>query len=147
MYESYWRKMWNKCNITFNAYSYVTDFVRSELNKLAGDVKTFEKDESYIKLITSPNNPNGIIREHVVNGDQGKLIYDLAYYWPQYTSITSHANHDVMLFTISKCTGHVGSRIGFGSDSRNVRISMLSNEDFNIFLKMLMAIQGSTNRK
>jgi len=34
----------------------------------------------------------------------------------------------------------------FGSDSRNVRISMLSrDEDFNIFLKRLMAIQGPTN--
>uniref|UniRef100_M1DIT6 Alliin lyase n=1 Tax=Solanum tuberosum TaxID=4113 RepID=M1DIT6_SOLTU len=75
--------------------------------------ETFEKDEPYIELITSPNIPNGIIREHVVNGDQGKLIYDLAYYWPQYTSITSRANHDVMLFTISKCTGHAGSRIGW----------------------------------
>ncbi|KAK6803124.1 hypothetical protein RDI58_000908 [Solanum bulbocastanum] len=48
-----------------------------------------------------------------VNGDQGKLIYDLAYYWPQYTSITSPANRDVMLFTISKYSGHAGSIIGW----------------------------------
>ncbi|WMV08296.1 hypothetical protein MTR67_001681, partial [Solanum verrucosum] len=97
----------------YTAYPCVTDFVRSGLNKWAGEVTTFEKDEPYIELITSPYNTNGIIREHVVNGDQEKLIYDLAYYWPQYTSITSCANHDVMLFTISKCTGHAGSRIGW----------------------------------
>ncbi|KAG5568111.1 hypothetical protein H5410_064875 [Solanum commersonii] len=212
-------------NLSQLAYSDVTDFVRSRLHKWAGDARIFEKYGPYIELITSPNNPDGIIREPVVNGDQGKLIYDLAYYWPQYTAITSHANDGVMLFTISKCTGHAGSRIGwalvkdkevamkmtkfmeistigvskeaqlraakilevvsnscldftlenflnivseeedcekllkehkiqtrsgriFGSDSRNVRISMLSrDEDFNIFMKRLTAIQGTTNRK
>ncbi|KAG5605896.1 hypothetical protein H5410_027388 [Solanum commersonii] len=91
----------------------VTDFVRSGLHKWAGDARTFEKSGAYIEFITSPNNPDGVIRKHVVNGDQEKLIYDLAYYWPQYTAITIPANHDVMLFTISKCTGHAGSRIGF----------------------------------
>ncbi|KAH0724983.1 hypothetical protein KY284_000848 [Solanum tuberosum] len=88
----------------------------SEINrttKWAGDARTFEKYGPYIELITSPNNPDGIIREPIVNGDQGKLIYDLAYYWPQYIAITSPTNHDVMLFTISKCTGHAGSRIGW----------------------------------
>ncbi|XP_004239606.2 L-tryptophan--pyruvate aminotransferase 1 [Solanum lycopersicum] len=97
----------------YSAYPEVTDFVRSGLHKWAGDARTFEKSGSYIEFITSPNNPDGVIREPVVNGDQGKLIYDLAYYWPQYTAITIPANHDVMLFTISKCTGHAGSRIGW----------------------------------
>ncbi|XP_049392261.1 L-tryptophan--pyruvate aminotransferase 1-like [Solanum stenotomum] len=97
----------------YSTYPYVTNLVRSGLNKWAGDLKTFEKDEPFIELITSPNNPNGIIREHVVNGDQGKLIYDLAFYWQQYTSITPPANNDVMLFTISKCTGHASSIIGW----------------------------------
>jgi len=98
--------------VFLQAYSDVTDFVRSGLHKWARDGKPFEKYGPYIELITSPNNPNGIIREPVVSGDLGKLIYYLAYYWPQYTAITSPANHDVMLFTISKYTGHVGSRTG-----------------------------------
>uniref|UniRef100_M1CXU9 Alliin lyase n=1 Tax=Solanum tuberosum TaxID=4113 RepID=M1CXU9_SOLTU len=97
----------------YSAYPEVTNFVRSGLHKWAGDAITFQKNGPYIEFITSPNNPDGVIREPVVNGDQGKLIYDLAYYWPQYTAITSPANHDVMLFTISKCTGHAGSRIGW----------------------------------
>ncbi|CAN4124018.1 unnamed protein product [Withania somnifera] len=97
----------------YSSYPEVTDFVRSGLHKWAGDARNFEKDEPYIEFITSPNNPDGVIREPVVNRDQGKLIYDLAYYWPQYTAITSPANHDVMLFTVSKCTGHAGSRIGW----------------------------------
>lgn len=90
----------------------MADFERSELHKWAGDARNYDKDEPYIEFITSPNNPDGVIREPVVNGIQGKLIHDLAYYWPQYTAITSPANHDVMLFTVSKCTGHAGSRIG-----------------------------------
>ncbi|KAK4715913.1 hypothetical protein R3W88_014251 [Solanum pinnatisectum] len=97
----------------YSSYPEVTDFVKSGLHKWAGDARTFEKNGLYIEFVTSPNNPDGVIREPVVNGNQGKLIYDLAYYWPQYTAITSPANHDVMLFTISKCTGHAGSRIGW----------------------------------
>ncbi|KAG5580607.1 hypothetical protein H5410_051234 [Solanum commersonii] len=99
------------------AYLEVTDFVRSRLHKWAGDARKFKKNGPYIEFITSPNNLDGVIKEHVVNGDQGKLIYDLAYYWPQYTAITSHTNHDVMLFTISKCVGHAGSKIGFPRDN------------------------------
>uniref|UniRef100_M1DWU1 Alliin lyase n=1 Tax=Solanum tuberosum TaxID=4113 RepID=M1DWU1_SOLTU len=95
-----------------SAYPEVTDFVRSGLHKWAGDARKFKKNGPYIQFITSPNNIDGVIKEHVVNGDQEKLIYDLAYYWPQYTAITSPTNHDVMLFTISKCTGHAGSKIG-----------------------------------
>ncbi|KAK4724193.1 hypothetical protein R3W88_026972 [Solanum pinnatisectum] len=210
----------------YSAYPEVIDLVRLGVHKWAGDARTFKKKGPYIEFLTSPNNHDGVIREPVVNGDQEKLIYDLAYYLPQYTAITSLANHDVMLFTISKCNGHAGSRneaqlrapkilevicgtcldpkmenffdyivmandlfvlqkyplqyclftkyfyeshpdnyynedcekllkehmihtrsgSRFGSDSRNVRISMLSrDEDFNIFLKSLMAIQGPTN--
>ncbi|MCD7462435.1 hypothetical protein HAX54_048539 [Datura stramonium] len=98
----------------YSGYAEVADFVRSGLYKWAGDAHIFAKNGPYIELITSPNNPNGVIREPVVvNGSQGILIYDLAYYWPQYTAITSPANYDVMLFTVSKCTGHAGSRIGW----------------------------------
>ncbi|XP_073035358.1 tryptophan aminotransferase-related protein 2-like [Primulina eburnea] len=31
-----------------------------------------------------------------------------------YSSISSTADHDIMLFTVSKCTGHAGSRYGLG---------------------------------
>uniref|UniRef100_M1DLT2 Alliinase C-terminal domain-containing protein n=1 Tax=Solanum tuberosum TaxID=4113 RepID=M1DLT2_SOLTU len=62
----------------YSAYPNVTGFVRSGLHKWAGDARAFEKYGPYIELITSPSNHDGIIREPVVNGDQGKLIYDLA---------------------------------------------------------------------
>ena len=93
-------------------YKDQAEFLRSGLYKWEGDAHTFDKDGPHIEVVTSPNNPDGAIREAVVNRGEGKLVYDLAYYWPQYTPITQRLDHDIMLFTFSKCTGHAGSRIG-----------------------------------
>lgn len=91
----------------------MAEYLRSGLYKWEGDAHTFDKDGPYIEMVTSPNNPDGICREAVVNKDGGKRVHDLAYYWPQYTPITAPADYDIMLFTVSKCTGHAGSRIGY----------------------------------
>ncbi|XP_054822968.1 L-tryptophan--pyruvate aminotransferase 1-like [Prosopis cineraria] len=100
----------------YSGYPDETDIVCSSLYKWSGDAKVYDKNEEYIEIVTSPNNPDGSLRRPVVNkklGREGKLIHDLAYYWPHYTPITHKANHDLMLFTFSKCTGHSGSRIGW----------------------------------
>ncbi|PIA61752.1 hypothetical protein AQUCO_00200027v1 [Aquilegia coerulea] len=97
----------------YSCYPIVTDFLKSGLHKWAGDAWTYDKEEPYIEVVTSPNNPDGNIREPIVKRGGGMVIYDLAYNWPQYTSITSPADHDLMLFTVSKCTGHAGARIGW----------------------------------
>ena len=87
--------------------------LRSGLFKWAGDAQLFDKNEPYIEVVTSPNNPDGNMREPMVRSNvEGKLIHDYAYYWPQYTPITYKADQDIMIFTFSKCTGHAGSRIG-----------------------------------
>ncbi|KAL8532692.1 hypothetical protein ACS0TY_009052 [Phlomoides rotata] len=97
----------------YSVYKEQTELLQSGLFKWFGDAYEFDKDEPYIELVTSPNNPDGSLREPVVNKAKGKVIYDLAYYWPQYTAITSSMDHDIMLFTLSKSTGHAGSRIGW----------------------------------
>lgn len=97
----------------YSGYKDQAEFLRSGLYKWEGDAHTFDKDGPYIEVVTSPNNPDGAVREAVVNRGEGKLVYDLAYYWPQYTPITQPLDHDIMLFTFSKCTGHAGSRIGW----------------------------------
>ncbi|GAY36290.1 hypothetical protein WN943_020459 [Citrus x changshan-huyou] len=102
----------------YSQYPAETDYLRSGLYKWDGDANTFDKNNgAYIEVINSPNNPDGTIREAVLakvnRSAEGKLIHDLAYYWPQYTPITGAADHDIMLFTLSKCTGHAGSRIGW----------------------------------
>ncbi|KAK2663688.1 hypothetical protein Ddye_002262 [Dipteronia dyeriana] len=95
-----------------SAYPSITDFLKSGLYKWAGDAHNYKKRGPYIEIVTSPNNPDGFIRQSVVNRSQGILVHDLAYYWPQYTSISFPANHDLMLFTVSTITGHAGMRIG-----------------------------------
>ncbi|KAI3785795.1 hypothetical protein L1987_44920 [Smallanthus sonchifolius] len=97
----------------YSSYPLMTDYLKSGLHKWAGDAYEFNKEQPYIELVTSPNNPDGFTRQEVVKGDKGILIHDLAYYWPQYTPILSPADYDIMLFTVSKSTGHAGSRIGW----------------------------------
>ncbi|TXG73796.1 hypothetical protein EZV62_002375 [Acer yangbiense] len=95
------------------SFHYLTvSTLKFELFKWGGDAHSFKKDGMYLEIITSPNNPDGFIRQSVVNRSEGKLIHDLACYWPQYASISFHADYDIMLFTASKHTGHAGMRIG-----------------------------------
>ncbi|XP_024530924.1 tryptophan aminotransferase-related protein 1 [Selaginella moellendorffii] len=101
----------------YSSYPVLTDYLKSGIHKWAGDAANFHladssSSSSYIELVTSPNNPDGSMKHAVVQGS-GPVIYDLAYYWPHYTPITAAAEHDMMLFTVSKCTGHAGSRIGW----------------------------------
>ncbi|TKY73536.1 Tryptophan aminotransferase-related protein 2 [Spatholobus suberectus] len=97
----------------YSSYPSMTDHLKSGLYKWAGDAESFEKEGPYIELVTSPNNPDGHVRRSKVNRSQGFLVHDLAYYWPQYTPISAPADHDLMLFTVSKSTGHAGMRIGW----------------------------------
>lgn len=97
----------------YSSYPSMSDDLKTSVFKWGGDATTYEKDEPYIEIVTSPNNPDGSLREPVVNRTGGKVLHDLAYYWPHYTPITAPADHDLSLFTSSKCTGHAGSRIGW----------------------------------
>ncbi|KAF9589009.1 hypothetical protein IFM89_018248 [Coptis chinensis] len=97
----------------YSSYPSVTDYLKSGLYRWGGDAHTYNKEGAYIEMVTSPNNPDGHARESVVNLGGGTRVYDLAYYWPQYTPITSNVDHDLMLFTVSKSTGHAGTRIGW----------------------------------
>ncbi|KAH0720249.1 hypothetical protein KY284_005279 [Solanum tuberosum] len=264
MYESYWRKMGNKCDITFNGDESLSYFANGKSlcwfleSKLEEQIKRLHNvvgnvivDDHYIVVGTGSSQLMQAALYALSPTDQLEPISVVsATTFYSHTAIPSIANHNVMLFTISKCTSHASSKIGwalvkdkevarkmtnfmeistigvskeaqlraakilevvsdscldpkmenffeysqslmtdkwqrlrqvvlannffvlqkggdkedcekllkehtihtrsgrrFGSDSRNVRISMLSrDEDFNIFLKRLMAIQGSTNR-
>ncbi|KAI5436830.1 L-tryptophan--pyruvate aminotransferase 1 [Lathyrus oleraceus] len=98
----------------YSEYKNVINILNSRMFQWGDDAAVYDKNEPYIEVVTSPNNPDGTLREPVVNSvAEGKLIHDLAYYWPQFTPITHEADDDVMLFTFSKCTGHAGSRIGW----------------------------------
>ncbi|KAL8154176.1 hypothetical protein V2J09_011936 [Rumex salicifolius] len=98
----------------YSSYKQVVEYLKSGLYKWKGDdVSSINEDEPYIEVVTSPNNPDGFMRQPLLNHSGGLLVHDFAYYWPQYTPITSRADHDIMLFTLSKVTGHAGMRIGW----------------------------------
>ncbi|CAN0896259.1 L-tryptophan--pyruvate aminotransferase 1 [Linum grandiflorum] len=98
----------------YSQYKEQVEIVQSRMYEWGGDARTYNKTKApYIEVVTTPNNPDGSLREAVVDRDDGMLIHDLAYYWPSYTPIIRAADHDIMLFTLTKCTGHAGSRIGW----------------------------------
>ncbi|XP_022683459.1 tryptophan aminotransferase-related protein 2 [Setaria italica] len=97
----------------YSSYPSVTNFLNSGLYRWDGDANTTFAGDTCIELVCSPNNPDGGIRKAVTKSKSGKTIHDFAYYWPQYTPITEAADHDIMLFTVSKCTGHAGTRLGW----------------------------------
>ncbi|CAO2178483.1 unnamed protein product [Urochloa humidicola] len=65
----------------------------------------------FVEFVTSPNNPDGMLAKPVLGGSA--VIVDHAYYWPHFTHIPAPADEDVMMFTMSKPSGHAGSRFGW----------------------------------
>ena len=74
-----------------------------------------------VELVTSPNNPDGLIRTPEAPATpHTRVVMDHAYLWPHFTSIGSpvaYGNNTVVLFTLSKMTGHASTRIGWALSS------------------------------
>ncbi|KAL2497036.1 Tryptophan aminotransferase-related protein 4 [Abeliophyllum distichum] len=77
----------------YPVYKTQTDFFETAHFEFQGDAWPFKKGSS--------------------TGSSVNAIYDHAYYWPHFTAIPAPADEDVMIFTISKLTGHAGSRFGW----------------------------------
>ncbi|KAK9069641.1 hypothetical protein SSX86_011545 [Deinandra increscens subsp. villosa] len=96
-------------------YKAQTAFFNSESFQFEGDTNSWQLNNStnnmdVIEFVTSPNNPDGELKKPVLGG---KTIYDHAYFWPHFTPIPGPSDHDVMIFTLSKLTGHAGTRFGW----------------------------------
>ena len=103
--------------ILWQYYRIQTKLLNSRDNIYEGDTSLWKKNVSkvnatFIEFVTSPNNPDGKLSEAVLKGPNVKTINDHAYYWPHFTPIPSPANQDLMIFTMSKLTGHAGTRFG-----------------------------------
>ncbi|KAF8727052.1 hypothetical protein HU200_019550 [Digitaria exilis] len=127
----------------YSSYPPQTDLQLSGYYRWAGDATTFAAGDDYecIELVCSPNNPDGAVRDAVVTSAGAKPIHDLVYYWPQYTPITRRAAHDIMLFTVSKITGHAGTRLG-RTLCRSLRWALV--KDREVARKMVYFIDRST---
>ncbi|OAY58512.1 hypothetical protein MANES_02G183501v8 [Manihot esculenta] len=102
----------------YPVYKEQTDFFRSVDFRFQGDASLWKNNsetstDHMIEFVTSPNNPDGQLNKAILQGQNVKAIYDHAYYWPHFTAIPAPADEDVMLFTLSKLTGHAGSRFGW----------------------------------
>lgn len=97
-------------------YEVQTDFFKSVDYEFEGDTSmindTSNLSNNVIEFVTSPNNPDGLLKKAVLSGPNVKTINDHAYYWPHFTAIPAPADEDLMIFTLSKVTGHAGSRFG-----------------------------------
>ena len=114
-----WVEIWIQFVLPFSqVYQIQTDFFNSVNFEFQGDAslwKTNNSDSStnVIEFVTSPNNPDGQLKKAVLQGSSSvKAIHDHAYYWPHFTAIPAPADEDLMIFTMSKLTGHAGSRFG-----------------------------------
>ncbi|ONH90216.1 hypothetical protein PRUPE_8G041100 [Prunus persica] len=100
----------------YNLYQIQTEFFRSTDYVFRGDASLLQNISdatNVIEFVTSPNNPDGQLNKANVQGPNAKAIYDRVYYWPHFTAIPTPANDDIMIFSISKLTGHAGSRFGW----------------------------------
>ncbi|XAR62243.1 hypothetical protein NMG60_11016930 [Bertholletia excelsa] len=101
----------------YGAYKTQTEFFGSVDYKFMGDASSW-KNTSYanmnvIEFVTSPNNPDGQLKKAVLRGSSVRTIHDHVYLWPHFTAIPSPADDDIMLFSLSKLSGHAGSRFGW----------------------------------
>ncbi|ESQ33391.1 hypothetical protein EUTSA_v10010020mg [Eutrema salsugineum] len=99
-------------------YKEQAEFFDSAHLKFEGDAFAWKKSEDsdnvtqVIEVVTSPNNPDGMLKRAVLQGPNVKTVHDYAYYWPYFSPITVPADEDLSLFSLSKTTGHAGSRFG-----------------------------------
>ncbi|XP_027357438.1 tryptophan aminotransferase-related protein 4-like [Abrus precatorius] len=100
----------------YPVYKEQTEFFKSEDYKFNGDSSMWKSDASnttFVELVTSPNNPDGQLKKAVLQGQFVKTIHDLSYFWPHFTPIPAPVDEDLMIFSLSKLTGHAGSRFGW----------------------------------
>ena len=65
-----------------------------------------------VQIVTRPNNPDGY-SSFLVKRMERNVITDGCYNWPQYTNDLKKLDQIVSIFSLSKMTGHAGTRIGW----------------------------------
>ncbi|KAL3504585.1 hypothetical protein ACH5RR_034426 [Cinchona calisaya] len=97
-------------------YKSQIDYFETSHFHFDGDTSLFKNNSegsNVIEFVTSPNNPDGHLRKAILQGPSVRSVYDHAYYWPYFTALPAPTDEDFMIFTISKLTGHAGSRFGW----------------------------------
>ncbi|VFQ60830.1 unnamed protein product [Cuscuta campestris] len=75
----------------YSFYKKQMDFFSNGNFEFAGDANLLKTSSnvmsSVIELVTTPNNPDGVLRKPVLQGSFVSAIHDHAYYWPHFTAI------------------------------------------------------------
>ena len=50
---------------------------------------------------------------HSLTHARARILCFQVYNWPSLTNVTDNVDHDIMLFSLSKLSGHAGSRVGW----------------------------------
>ena len=69
-----------------------------------------------IEFVTYPNNPTGTYRKPVYGGRAACTIHDQVYWWPSLNNMTEGGaplDTSISLFSMSKLSGHAGTRFGW----------------------------------
>ncbi|GKU90736.1 hypothetical protein SLEP1_g4692 [Rubroshorea leprosula] len=121
----------------YRLYKAQTEHFKSVDFKFEGDTTAWRNTSTsnttkLIEFVTSPNNPDGQMNRAVLHGPYVKAIHDRAYYWPHFTPIPAPADEDLMIFTLSKLTGHAGTRFGWAViKDKNVYERMTNHMSLN----------------
>ncbi|KAH9304281.1 hypothetical protein KI387_008685, partial [Taxus chinensis] len=124
---------------SYGGFEEQTELFDSRDNLWKGDANAWTKrtnklnSTTFIEFVTYPNNPDGILEEAALEGENVRTVNDHAYYWPHFTAITHPADEDIMLFTLSKLTGHAGSRLGWAII-----------KDYDVYQKIYQYVQSNT---
>eukprot|EP01006_Ploeotia_vitrea_P026147 TRINITY_DN59114_c0_g1_i2.p2 TRINITY_DN59114_c0_g1~~TRINITY_DN59114_c0_g1_i2.p2 ORF type:complete len:410 (-),score=192.70 TRINITY_DN59114_c0_g1_i2:2016-3245(-) len=87
-------------------------FASTGINGVEFTTSTALDARSVIEFNTVPNNPTGVMRTPVYP-DSTNPIYDMVYNWPALVNTTQNLRGSVMLFSLSKLSGHAGTRFGW----------------------------------
>lgn len=89
-------------------------FLRFPVLAQIGD-NTWSHKKQFKNIITAPNNPtgdwDGYDCPYRIPAHRTEII-DACYNWPQYTTVRP-LNDDIIIFSLSKATGHAGARLGW----------------------------------
>jgi aspartate/methionine/tyrosine aminotransferase len=99
----------------------------SEPDKNLKAIAKNDHGKTVITLITTPNNPDGELYSKY-KAD----IRDACYNWPQYTKKPVLLGDDVVIFSLSKLSGHSSTRLGWAV-VRNPQIATLMQEYVELF--------------
>ncbi|KAE8731314.1 Pyridoxal phosphate (PLP)-dependent transferases superfamily protein, putative isoform 2 [Hibiscus syriacus] len=101
----------------YTLYKYQVEYFNSEKFKFEGDAYKWRNrsdgSADVIEFVTAPNNPDGRLNKAILDGPNVKTIYDRAFTGHILQPIPAPADEDLMVFTLSKLTGHAGSRFGW----------------------------------